>query len=125
MQSDPYTRRREGWTRLPVLGKDNLSPLLTEIKRLYLLFLFPLHPVNQTRCLLCMKPIPFQYNNKGVSFEYIPSREGPNQFVCYYKHSSVLRQDPKDAWRVLGSATYKELRLALGREWLRGPEEVY
>ena len=41
-------------------------------------------------------------------------REGPNYFVCTYKGSSVLRQDPKDAWRVLGpakfSASGKELK---------------
>ncbi len=63
-----------------------------------------------------MKPIPFEHNTKDMSFEYIPSREGPNQFVCYYKHSSVLRQDPKDAWRVLGVAKFTDTGKIL-KEW--------
>jgi hypothetical protein len=77
-----------------------------------------------------MKPIPFEHNTKDMSFEYIRSREGPNQFVCYYKHSSVLRQDPKDAWRVLGVAKFtdtgkilKEWCLDMHQKWVSDRQE--
>jgi hypothetical protein len=55
-----------------------------------------------------MKPLPFEYNDNNMSFNYIRTREGPNQFVCYYKHQAVLRQDPKDAWRVMGAAKFTD-----------------
>ena len=38
--------------------------------------------------------------------QYHIMREGPNYFMISYKNSSVLRQDPKDAWRVMGSAKF-------------------
>ena len=63
-----------------------------------------------------MKPIPFEHNDKNMSFEYIRSKEGQNHFVCYYKHSAVLRQDPKDAWRVLGVAKFTDTGKLL-KEW--------
>lgn len=38
--------------------------------------------------------------------QYHRMREGPSYFTVHYKNSSVLRQDPKDAWRVLGPAKF-------------------
>ena len=35
-------------------------------------------------------------------------REGPNYFLVHYKDTSVLRQDPKDAWRILGAAKFTQ-----------------
>ena len=63
-----------------------------------------------------MKNIAFELNDNQMSFEYIRSREGPNQFLCYYKHQAVLRQDPKDAWRILGTAKFTDTGKAL-KEW--------
>jgi len=64
-----------------------------------------------------MKPLPFDYNDNDMSFNYIRTRhEGPNYFLCYYKHKAVLRQDPKDAWRILGTAKFTETGKAL-KEW--------
>ena len=53
-----------------------------------------------------MKPIDFPSNDHSMIFQYMRMREGPNYFMCKYKQSSVLRQDPKDAWRVMGSAKF-------------------
>ena len=63
-----------------------------------------------------MKPIPFELNDNSMSFNYIRTREGPNHFVCYYKHKAVLRQDPKDAWRVMSVAKFTDTGKAL-KEW--------
>ena len=63
-----------------------------------------------------MKNIAFDLNDSQMSFNYIRSREGPNQFVCYYKHQAVLRQDPKDAWRILGVAKFTDNGKKL-KEW--------
>ena len=63
-----------------------------------------------------MKNIAFEYNDNQMSFEYVRTREGPNQFICYYKNSTVLRQDPKDAWRILGTAKFTDTGKAL-KEW--------
>jgi hypothetical protein len=63
-----------------------------------------------------MKPLPFEYNDNNMSFNYIRTREGPNQFVCYYKHQAVLRQDPKDAWRVMGAAKFTDTGKLL-KQW--------
>ena len=63
-----------------------------------------------------MKNIAFELNDNQMSFEYIRSREGPNQFLCYYKHQAVLRQDPKDAWRVMSVAKFTDTGKAL-KEW--------
>ena len=63
-----------------------------------------------------MKPIPFELNDNNMSFNYIRTREGPNHFVCYYKHQTVLRQDPKDAWRVMSVAKFTDTGKAL-KEW--------
>ena len=63
-----------------------------------------------------MKNIAFDLNDSQMSFNYIRSREGPNQFVCYYKHQAVLRQDPKDAWRVMGAAKFTDTGKLL-KQW--------
>ena len=71
-----------------------------------------------------MKPIPFELNDGKMSFHYIRSREGPNQFVCAYKGSACLRQDPKDAWRVLGSAKFTDTGKAL-KQWCLDMDDKY
>jgi hypothetical protein len=71
-----------------------------------------------------MKPLPFEYNDNNMSFNYIRTREGPNQFVCYYKHQAVLRQDPKDAWRVLGVAKFTDTGKEL-KAWCLEMDEKY
>ena len=71
-----------------------------------------------------MKPIAFEYNDNKMSFHYIRSREGPNQFICAYKGSACLRQDPKDAWRILGSAKFTETGKAL-KEWCMDMHQKY
>ena len=53
-----------------------------------------------------MKPIDYPGNSNGLMVQYNRMREGPNYFMIYYKNTSVLRQDPKDAWRVMGSAKF-------------------
>ena len=53
-----------------------------------------------------MKPIDYPSNSKGLFVQYHRMREGPSYFMVHYKNSSVLRQDPKDAWRVLGPAKF-------------------
>ena len=63
-----------------------------------------------------MKNIAFDLNDSQMSFEYVRTREGPNQFVCYYKHQAVLRQDPKDAWRVIGAAKFTDTGKLL-KQW--------
>ena len=63
-----------------------------------------------------MKPLDFPSNDQSMIFQYMRMREGPNYFMCKYKQSSVLRQDPKDAWRILGPAKYTETGKAL-KEW--------
>ena len=47
-----------------------------------------------------MKPLEYEGNTQYMRYEYHRVREGPNCFVTYYKHSSRLIYDPKDAWRV-------------------------
>ena len=55
-----------------------------------------------------MKPYDYQGNGNGFFAQYHRMREGPNYFLVAYKGSSVLRQDPKDAWRVLGPAKFTQ-----------------
>ena len=55
-----------------------------------------------------MKPVDYPNNGNGLYAQYHIMREGPSYFSIYYKNSSVLRQDPKDAWRVLGSAKFTD-----------------
>lgn len=63
-----------------------------------------------------MKPYVFELNDPSMYFAYHRVREGPNYFVCYYKNSSCLRQDPKDAWRILGVAKFTDTGKAL-KDW--------
>ena len=53
-----------------------------------------------------MKPIEYPGNGNGLIVTYNRMREGPNYFMIYYKQTSVLRQDPKDCWRVMGTAKF-------------------
>ena len=55
-----------------------------------------------------MKPIDYPNNGRGLMVQYHVMREGPSYFSVCYKNSSVLRQDPKDAWRVLGTAKFTD-----------------
>jgi len=71
-----------------------------------------------------MKPINYPDNGRGLFVQYHVMREGPNYFLVCYKNSSVLRQDPKDAWRVTGSAKFtaksqelKQWCLDIDKEW--------
>lgn len=61
-----------------------------------------------------MKIVEFEKNERGCLFTYHRTREGPNFFVGYYKNSSQMFYDPKNAWRMLGVAkwtdTGKELK---------------
>ena len=71
-----------------------------------------------------MKNIAFEYNDNHMSFEYVRTREGPNHFICFYKHKAVLRQDPKDAWRVLGVAKFTDTGKEL-KAWCLDMDEQY
>ena len=71
-----------------------------------------------------LKPTQFPLNNTGLHIEYHRTREGPNYFVCHYKQSSVLRQDPKDAWRVLGVAKFTDTGKEL-KAWCLQMDEQY
>ena len=53
-----------------------------------------------------MKPVEYPNNGNGLMVQYHIMREGPNYFMISYKNSSVLRQDPKETWRVLGPAKF-------------------
>ena len=53
-----------------------------------------------------MKPVDYPNNGRGLMVQYHIMREGPNYFMIHYKNTSVLRQDPKDAWRVMGAAKF-------------------
>ena len=53
-----------------------------------------------------MKPVDYPNNGRGLMVQYHRMKEGPSYFTVHYKNSSVLRQDPKDAWRVLGPAKF-------------------
>ena len=77
-----------------------------------------------------MKPIDYPDNGRGLYVQYHRMREGPNYFLVCYKNTSVLRQDPKDAWRVMGSAKFtdksKELKqwcLDIHEKWMNKKEE--
>lgn len=71
-----------------------------------------------------MKVIPFELNNPGMRYEYHRTREGPNWFMCYYKHSSQKVIDPKDAWRTLGVAKFTDSGKAL-KEWCLSMHQQY
>ena len=63
-----------------------------------------------------MKPTSFPNNDEHMIFEYHRVREGKNFFMCYYKNSSTIRLDPKEAWRVLGPAKFTTTGKEL-KEW--------
>lgn len=71
-----------------------------------------------------MKVIPFEHNTSSMRYEYHRTREGPNWFMCYYKHSSQKVLDPKDAWRTLGPAKFTESGKAL-KEWCLQMNDEY
>ena len=77
-----------------------------------------------------MKPVNYPDNGRGLYVQYHIMREGPNYFLVSYKGSSVLRQDPKDAWRVMGSAKFtaksqelKQWCLDIHDEWSKSKKE--
>ena len=71
-----------------------------------------------------MKPEEYEGNTQYMRYEYHRVREGPNYFVTYYKHSSRLIYDPKDAWRTLGVAKFTDEGKAL-KEWCISMDEQY
>ena len=71
-----------------------------------------------------MKPEEFEGNTQYMRYEYHRVREGPNYFVTYYKHSSRLVFDPKDAWRTLGQAKFTDSGKAL-KEWCLKMHDQY
>ena len=71
-----------------------------------------------------MKPLEYEGNTQYMRYEYHRVREGPNYFVTYYKHSSRLIYDPKDAWRTLGQAKFTDSGKAL-KEWCLSMYDQY
>ena len=71
-----------------------------------------------------MKPIDYPSNGHGLFVQYHRMREGPNYFLISYKNSSVLKQDPKDCWRVMGTAKYTDNSKAL-KEWCLEMHDKY
>ena len=59
-----------------------------------------------------------------MRYEYHRVREGPNHFITYYKQSSRLIYDPKDAWRTLGVAKFTDVGKAL-KEWCMEMYDTY
>ena len=71
-----------------------------------------------------MKVIEFEGNTRCCVFTYHRVREGPNYFVGYYKESSQLFYDPKNAWKMLGVAKFTDAGKAL-KEWCVSMHEQY
>ena len=71
-----------------------------------------------------MKPVDYPNNGRGLMVQYHRMREGPSYFMVHYKNSSVLRQDPKDAWRVLGPAKFTPGAQEL-KQWCIDIDEQY
>ena len=71
-----------------------------------------------------MKPVDYPDNGRGLFVQYHVMREGPNYFLVCYKNTSVLRQDPKDAWRVMGSAKFTANSQEL-KQWCLDIHEQY
>lgn len=71
-----------------------------------------------------MKVIEFEHNSSSMRYEYHRVREGPNRFITYYKNSSRLILDPKDAWRTLGVAKFTDVGKAL-KDWCLLMDETY
>jgi len=68
--------------------------------------------------------IEYPGNTQYMRYEYHRVREGPNYFVTYYKHSSHLIYDPKDAWRTLGVAKFTDGGKNL-KEWCLEMDSTY
>jgi hypothetical protein len=71
-----------------------------------------------------LKIIEFGGNTLSANWSYHRTREGPNYFVGYYKNSSRLFYDPKDAWRLLGPAKFTDCGKAL-KEWCLEIDEAH
>ena len=71
-----------------------------------------------------MISIDFPSNTNDMRYEYHRVREGPNHFITYYKQSSRLIYDPKDAWRTLGVAKFTDVGKAL-KEWCMEMHNTY
>lgn len=71
-----------------------------------------------------MKPVDYPNNGRGLMVQYHRMKEGPSYFMVHYKNSSVLRQDPKDAWRVLGPAKFTPGAQEL-KQWCIDIDEQY
>ena len=71
-----------------------------------------------------MKPLEYEGNTQSMRYEYHRVREGPNYFVSYYKNSSRLHYDPKDCWRVLGTAKFTDTGKQL-KEWCLEMDDAY
>ena len=71
-----------------------------------------------------MLPIQFPENTSNMRYEYHRVREGPNYFITYYKDSSRLIHDPKDAWRTIGVAKFTDTGKAL-KAWCLEMDEQY
>ena len=71
-----------------------------------------------------MKPIDYPNNGRGLMVQYHVMREGPSYFSVCYKNSSVLRQDPKDAWRVMGCAKFTDNSKEL-KQWCLDIHDKY
>ena len=71
-----------------------------------------------------MKPVDYPNNGRGLMVQYHRMREGPSYFMIHYKNTSVLRQDPKDAWRVMGSAKFTDNSKEL-KQWCLDIHDKY
>ena len=71
-----------------------------------------------------MKVIEFEGNERGMVYTYHRTREGPNYFVGYYKNSSQMFYDPKNAWRLLGVAKFTDMGKAL-KAWCEEMDSTY
>ena len=71
-----------------------------------------------------MKVLEFDGNTLSCSFSYFRTREGPNYFVSHYKGSTRGHNDPKECWRVLGTAKFTDSGKAL-KAWCLEMDELY
>jgi len=71
-----------------------------------------------------MKPLEFEGNTPSCSFTFTRTREGPNYFVSHYKGTTKGHTDPKECWRVLGSAKFTESSQAV-KAWCLSMDEQY
>ena len=83
-----------------------------------------MNPYTTTPITITTMIIEYPDNTQDMRYEYHRVREGPNYFVTYYKQSSRLIHDPKDAWRVLGVAKFTDSGKRL-KEWCLEMDEEY